>query len=567
MAHEEPRIEQDVEKISVIRVQDDGENVQEIWCHKEETPPRKQLRRGLKPRHLSMIALGGAIGSGLIIGSGQGLANYGPGSLLIGYAATGLLCFVVITALGEMATWLPLGTSFPGYASRFVDPALGFALGWSYAFKYFFAAANQLTSLALVIQFWVPRDHVNPGVFIAIFWLFVVIVNYLGVRVLGEVEFWLCTIKLLVLVGFIILGIVLAAGGGPNRHATGFEYWSNPGAFKPYIAEGATGKFLSVWAALNSGVFAYLGTEMVGVTVGEAQNPRRAIPRAIRMTFWRICIFYITTIFLVGLLVPYNSSYLSFAQKSGHGAAASPFVAAVKVAGIKALPGIINAAVMVFNLSAAVTDVYVASRTLYSLSAQHQAPAFLSSTNSRKIPFWAFTVAVSMTLLAFMNVSDESTRVFQYFVNLTTSFGLLTWVTILISHIHFVRARRAQEVTDSSLHFRAPFGLWGSVIALFFTILVLLTKNFSVFTHGSWGNFDYKNFLTGYLGVVIYIVLTLGWKIWNKTKYVRSSEADIWTGKAEVDQDEAEFLAQQAARTESHGKFHRLYRHTLGYLV
>lgn len=149
MAHEEPRIEQDVEKISVIRVQDDGENVQEIWCHKEETPPRKQLRRGLKPRHLSMIgmvrkhspwthvadknaiALGGAIGSGLIIGSGQGLANYGPGSLLIGYAATGLLCFVVITALGEMATWLPLGTSFPGYASRFVDPALGFALGWS----------------------------------------------------------------------------------------------------------------------------------------------------------------------------------------------------------------------------------------------------------------------------------------------------------------------------------------------------------------------------------------------------------------------------------------------------
>lgn len=158
---------------------------------------------------------------------------------------------------------------------------------------------------------------------------------------------------------------------------------------------------------------------MVGVTVGEAQNPRRAIPRAIRMTFWRICIFYITTIFLVGLLVPYNSSYLSFAQKSGHGAAASPFVTAVKVAGIKALPGIINAAVMVFNLSAAVTDVYVASRTLYSLSAQHHAPAFLSSTNSRKIPFWAFTVAVSMALLAFMNVSDESTQVFQYFVNLS----------------------------------------------------------------------------------------------------------------------------------------------------
>lgn len=179
------------------------------------------------------------------------------------------------------------------------------------------------------------------------------------------------------------------------------------------------GQFLSVWASLNSGVFAYLGTEMVGVTVGEAQNPRRAIPRAIRMTFWRICFFYIVTIFLVGLLVPYNSPYLSFAEESGHGAAASPFVAAVRVAGIKALPGIINGAVIVFNLSAAVTDVYVASRTLYSLASQGHAPAFLARTDRRKIPIWAFTVAASMALVAFMNVSDASTQVFNYFVDLS----------------------------------------------------------------------------------------------------------------------------------------------------
>lgn len=161
---------------------------------------------------------------------------------------------------------------------------------------------------------------------------------------------------------------------------------------------------------------------MIGVTVGEAQNPRRAIPRAIRMTFWRICFFYIVTIFLIGLLVPYNSSYLSFAEKSGYGAAASPFVAAVKLAGIKALPGIINAAVIVFNLSAAVTDVYVASRALYSLAIQHHAPAFLARTDKRKIPIWAFTVAASMALLAFMNVSDESTQVFNYFMDLSKYF-------------------------------------------------------------------------------------------------------------------------------------------------
>lgn len=256
---------------------------------------------------------------------------------------------------------------------------------------------------------------------------------------------------------------------------------------------------------------------MVGVTVGEAQNPRRAIPKAIRMTFWRICFFYIVTIFLIGLLVPYDSSELSFARKSGKGAAASPFVVAVKIAGIPILPGIINGAVIVFNLSAAITDVYVASRTLYSLAIQHQAPAFLARVNKRRIPIWAFTVAASMALLAFMNVSSDSSQVFGYFVDLSmfcdchsrltsgflltsllaTSFGLLTWVTILISHIHFIRARKAQQIADSSLHYRAPFGIWGSIVALFFSTLIVLTKNFSVFTHGSWGNFDYVHFITG----------------------------------------------------------------------
>ncbi|KAH8695480.1 AAT family amino acid transporter [Talaromyces proteolyticus] len=538
-------------------------------CDKQQAPPpEKQLHRGLKPRHLSMIALGGAIGSGLIIGSGQGLAAYGPASLLIGYSITGLLCFIVITALGEMATWLPLGTGFSGYASRFVDPSLGFALGWSYAFKYFFASANQLTSLALVLQFWVDRGRVNPGVFILIFWLVVVTVNYLGVHVLGEVEFWLSATKLIILLGFIILGIVLAAGGGPNGHATGFEYWSNPGAIKPYIADGATGKFLSIWAALNSGIFAYIGTEMVGVTVGEAKNPRQAIPRAIRMTFWRILFFYIANIFLIGMLVPFNSPQLSFAQKATHSAAASPFVVAVQVAGIKVLPGIINAAVMVFSLSAAVTDVYVASRTLYSLAIQNQAPDFLARTNKRRTPIWAFTVAASMALLAFMNVSDESTKVFGYFVDLTTTFGLLTWITILISHIQFVRARKAQEITDSSLHYRAPFGAFGSIIALFFCILIVLTKNFSVFTHGSWGNFDYRNFLTGYLGVVVYICLIIGWKFWNRTEFVSPLEADIWTGKAEIDQNEAEFLEIQAPKTVMiNTKLRWLYHYSIGRIL
>lgn len=196
------------------------------------TDPTTRLHRGLKARQVTMIAIGGAIGTGLIIGTGAALASGGPLSILISYTLVGFVVFLVMCALGEMATWLPLESGFTGYAARFCDPALGFALGYTYWFKYIIVTPNQLTAGALVIQYWADRDKINPGVFIAVFLVAIIIINYFGIRFFGELEFVLSSIKILTICGLIILCLVLMLGGGPDHDRKGFRYWKNPGAMK-----------------------------------------------------------------------------------------------------------------------------------------------------------------------------------------------------------------------------------------------------------------------------------------------------------------------------------------------
>ena len=194
------------------------------------------LHRALSPRQISMIAIGGAIGTGLIIGTGAALAKAGPASTFIAYCIVGFIVYLVMCAVGEMASWLPLQSGFTGFASRFVDPSLGFATGYVYWLKYCIAAPNQLTAAALTIQYWVPREKVNPGVFIAVFLVVITLVNYMGVKYFGELEFWLSALKILTLVGLIILCVVLICGGGPKHEPIGFRYWKNPGAFTQLYA-------------------------------------------------------------------------------------------------------------------------------------------------------------------------------------------------------------------------------------------------------------------------------------------------------------------------------------------
>ncbi|CAG7918558.1 unnamed protein product [Penicillium olsonii] len=502
-----------------------------------------QLKRELKARHISMIAIGGAIGTGLIVGTGSALTA-GPGALLIAYCFMGLVVWTVMCGLGEMAAWLPLSSGFTGYAGRFCDPALGFTLG-CYYLKYIILPPTQLTAAALVITYWprVSADNVNPGVWIAIFMVAIIVINYFGVKVFGELEFWLSAFKIIVILGIILTSLIFALGGGPDHDRRGFRYWKSPGAFNHKYVEGDLGKFLAFWSTMVQATFAFLGTELIGVTVGEAQNPRKTIPKAIKLTFWRIIVFYILSVLFVGMLVPYDSQDLAFATKAKSSAAASPFVVAMKQ--VAALPHIINACILVFVLSAANSDLYIATRTLYGLAREQKAPKIFARTNAAGVPIYSLALSASFCLLAFMSVSKGSKEVFGYFTDMVSIFGLLTWISLLITHIFFIRARRAQGVDEKTLPYKAPLGIIGSSIALFFCVLVAFTRSFGVFIHNSetYGNFDYKTFITSYIGIPLYVMAFTGWKFWKRTEVVKPHNADIWTGKAEIDREEAEFEA------------------------
>ncbi|KAJ5591495.1 Dicarboxylic amino acid permease [Penicillium hispanicum] len=525
------------------------------------------LHRALKSRHITMIAIGGAVGTGLIIGTGEALAKAGPGSILIAYAWVGFIVYLVMCALGEMAAWLPLPSGFTGYAVRFCDPALGFTMGWTYWFKYIILSPNQLTAGALVISYWIPTEKVNAGVWITIFLILIVCINYFGVKFFGEFEFWLSSFKVVVVVGIILLSFILMLGGGPDHDRKGFRYWKNPGAFNTYITDGDAGRFYAFWSTMVSATFAYLGTELVGVTVGEAQNPRKTIPRAIRLTFYRILFFYVLSVLLVGTLVPYNDQSLAFAVGASSSAAASPFVVAIELSGIPVLSHILNACILLFVFSAANSDLYIATRTIYGLAREGKAPKIFARTDRRGVPVFALGISSIIALLAYMNVSNDSKTVFKYFVNLVTIFGILTWISILITHICFVRARKAQNVPRESLAYVAPLGVAGSYAALAFCILIAFTKNYDVFTHNKkWGNFDYKNFITAYLGIPLYVILFVGYKLTTRCKSVDPATADLWTGKDEIDREEAAYLAQKEAEVEKHAQSHWFYQKFVSWL-
>ncbi|KAH0492199.1 hypothetical protein TgHK011_007161 [Trichoderma gracile] len=536
-------------------------NYENVHIQGLETSAATSLHRGLKARHISMIAIGGALGTGLIIGTGKSLAQAGPGSLLISYAFMGVIVAVVMSSLGEMAAYLPLA-GFSSYAARYCSPSLGFATGYTYLGKYLVITPNQLTAASLVIQYWLPRERVNPGVWIALFLVVILLVNWIGIEKFGEIEFVLSSVKVLVMLGIIIFAIVIACGGGPNGDAPGFRYWHDPGAFAELYDKGATGRFLGFWSVLLNSAFAYLGTELVGVTASEAQNPRRNIPKAIKLTFVRICVFYILSVFLVGLIVPYNSKSLAFANSQKTGASASPFVVASIVAGVKVLPHILNGCILIFVLSASNTDLYIASRTLYSIASDGNAPAIFKRVDKRGIPYVSLLLCAAVACLAFLNVGESSTVVFGYFVNLVTVFGILTWVSILVTYLYFLRARRAQNIPDSSMPYVAPQGYWGTAITLFFVILVTLTKNFDVFIHTPARQFDYKNFITGYLGIPVYIFLFFGHKLLTGSRILKPHEVDFLTGKDIIDTQEREFLEEQEAKhanAEGMAKFYNRY--------
>ena len=259
------------------------------------------LLRKLKGRHLQMIAIGGSIGTGLFVGSGKALAHGGPASVVLAFSLIGIMMYCTVQALGEMAVIFPVAGSFASYSTRFIDPAWGFAMGWNYAIQWLVVLPLEIVAASITVDYWVQDRHLNAA-WVVMFWCLIVSINFFGVKGYGEAEFVFSIVKVTAVVGYILLGVIMNIGGGPGGSYIGFKLWQNPGAFN--------NGFKGLCSTFVTAAFAFAGTELVGLAAAETENPRKALPTAIKQVFWRITLFYIISLLLVGTLVAYDDPRL-----------------------------------------------------------------------------------------------------------------------------------------------------------------------------------------------------------------------------------------------------------------
>lgn len=489
---------------------------------KQDAPKADELQRKLSSRHLQFVAIGGTVGTGVFIASGSSINTAGPAGALLAYVFVGTLVYSVMMSLAEMATYLPISGAFTQYASRFVDPSLGFAMGWIYWFSWSITYALELSAAGLIIQWW--NQDLNIAIFITIFWVPITAVNFLPVDVFGEFEFWFASIKVVALLGFWIFAIIMNAGGVGPQGYIGFKYWDSPGAFAPYLADSpAVAKFVGFWAVLIKAGFAYQGTELCAIGAGESANPRVTMPKAIRNTFWSIFTLFIFTIFFVGILVPYDDESIAIGNTN---AGSSPLVIAIQLAGVSALPDIFNAILLTVVLSAASSNVYSGSRILVGLAENGCGPALLKKTTKSGVPYWSTAITAAMGLLGYMNCSDSGTEAFNWLLNIISVAGFIAWSCVCICHIAFMKALKAQNIDRDTL----PFKSWGGApmawYGLVFTAIITITQGFTAFV--PW---NVENFFIAYISLILFAILYIGHKIVYKSPLVKPAEADLVTGQ------------------------------------
>ncbi|CAK4032016.1 amino acid permease [Lecanosticta acicola] len=501
------------------------------------------VSRGLKSRHIQFIALGGTIGTGLFLGIGKAFVMGGPLSVLLGYSMTGIAIFAMMQCLGEMATWLPLPGAVPQYCARYVDPAMGFAVGWNNWYSSALTLCAEISAAAIVIEFW--NDSINQAAWISIILVVIVCLNIFAVSIYGEAEFIFASIKIITIVGLILLALIIDLGGAPGQDRLGFRYWKHPwAAMREYIGTGNTGRFAGWFATLSNAAFAYGGVEMVAVAAGEAENPRKNIPKAVKRVFWRILFFYVLGSLAIGVTVPADDDNL---LNGGPGAGSSPWVIAITRAGIPVLPSIINAVILTSATSSGNAFLYTGSRYLFALAQNRQAPRFLLYCTKAGVPIWCVLITASIGLLTYMTVSTGASSVFDWFQTLTTITSLFTWVSILVAFLRFRAACIAQGVRTEDMVFKSRFQPFTAYAALIFFVIIILFNGFAVFTHNTDGssNWGIQDFVTAYVVIPIYLAFYLFWKIVKRTKFIKAAEADIWTGKAALD---AEVWPEQIPR-------------------
>ncbi|KAJ9268130.1 hypothetical protein DTO212C5_5818 [Paecilomyces variotii] len=469
-----------------------------------------KLARKLTARQVQMIAIGGTIGTGLFLGTGKSLATGGPASMLIAYAIVGGIVFVTMLSLAEMAAFIPIAGSFCTYAGRFVDDAFGFALTWNYWFNDAVSTASDLIALQLLLQYWTDNF---PGWAITLIFLFVVIaLNVVDVRAYGEMEYWLSLLKVVTIVIFIIVGIAVNCGGNTEHKYIGTKYFYQGDS--PFV--GGIGGFASVFVTAS---FAYGGTESIAITAGETKNPAKTMPRVVRNVFWRIVIFYILSILMVGLNVPYTYPGLD-----SENTRTSPFTIVFQQAGSAVAGSFINAVIMTSVISASNHALFAGSRLLYTLAVNGHAPKLFGTLNRWKVP-WVSVLATSVISgLCFGASYIGAGQLWTWLQNIVGVSNQLSWISIGLASLRFRAAVSRQNLTHL-LPYKNPTYPFGPIISIVLNSVLVLVQGWSCFSP----KFSPVDFVSYYIELPIMAGMYVLWKLVKRTHWVKLDEMDLVT--------------------------------------
>ncbi len=468
----------------------------------EKTPA---LQRKLTARMLNMIAIGGSIGTGIFLASGNAVHTAGPGGTMLAYLITGLMVYFLMTSLGEMAAFMPSTGSFYIYASRFVDPALGYALGWNYWYNWAITVASEITAATLVMHFWFPHssNFLWSSLFLSIFVGF----NALSARGFGEAEFWFSCIKVMTIIVFIIAGAGLAAGM-MNYEAIGFKNWTMGDA--PFH-----GGWFAVFGAFIVAGFSFQGTELIGIAAGESQEPHKTIPKAVKQVFWRILLFFILSIFIISLLVPYGSEQLATSSVE-----MSPFTLVFKHLGITFAASLMNAVILTAILSAGNSGMYAATRMLWYLAKKGHIPAVFAKVSKRGVPLYALMATTAIAMLAFLSSLFGNGTVYFWLLNASSLSGFIAWLGIAISHYRFRKAYIKQGRDLKELPYVAKGYPYAPLLA--FGLCLIIIAGQVIVTGMNW-----YGIIVSYIGLPVFVMLWLGYKWIKKTKIVKLTDCDF----------------------------------------
>lgn len=448
----------------------------------DDVPVPATLRKSLKNRHIQLIALGGAIGTGLFYGSSESIALAGP-SILLAYLIGGLVIFMIVRALSEMAVEDPKAGAFSYYATRYWSKRAGFISGWNYWFNYVLVAMVELAVVGSFVNYWFP--NIPKWVSAAVFLMVIAALNLMGVSKFGEFEFWFAIIKIVAVIAMILGGLYVIIANVPTAsgiRASFANWFTIDGGFMPHglMSHNTDGTWTGLLMALVVVMFSFGGTELIGITAGETENPRVTIPKATNGIIWRILVFYILALGVIMAVVPWN-------KIDGN---SSPFVQIFDSVGVHAAAGILNFVCLTAVMSVYNSGLYANSRMLYSLAKQGNAPAYLGKLTRRGVPAAGVITSAIIIAIAVVVVFVWPEFAFNYLMSIATIAAAINWTMIMITEIHFrrvvaagngpaeLKGLKSKEALDK-IAFKLPFARVMPYIVIAFMALVVVLMCFS----------------------------------------------------------------------------------------